>query len=74
MFAFCPLTNMSMCGISSLGSNRDMKLIATFEEQYIETNNLRYNEEIPSALLLNQDDYVVSRYDACYYEIEASIS
>ena len=41
------MTNASMCGINTLGDARDMKLMATFEEQIIETNNLRYNEEVP---------------------------
>ena len=34
LFAFCPMTNTSMCGITDeLYNNRDMKIMATFEEQ-----------------------------------------
>jgi len=48
MFAFCVDTTRDMCGISSnLFPERDMTVVALFDEQIISTNQMRHEEEFP---------------------------
>ena len=32
IFAFCPLTNKTMCGLDTIEDDRDMKIFADFEK------------------------------------------
>ena len=38
MFAFCPMTNRTMCAIDNEEDNRDMAIVADFTEQTIFTD------------------------------------
>lgn len=47
MFAYCVGTTREKCGLSNLFSERDMTVIASFDEQIISTNTLKHVEEFP---------------------------
>ena len=60
MFAFCPMTNQSMCGISSNETGLDMRLSARRRKRTMKIEGLKYIE----------GDHLTRRYDSCYYEIQ----
>ena len=47
MFAFCPLTNQQMCGISSDQNKNNMIIYASATVQTISITNLRFYNVVP---------------------------
>ena len=69
MFAFCPLTNQKVCGMSGTTST-DMSITLTEfdDEVIIGPLNLKYTEGDAADRLNTRE------YDSCYYMITAELS
>ena len=59
LFAFCPQTTRSFCGISSESENSNMRLNATLSKKTL-TGDLQYKQGRPAQ----------RRHESCYYEIQ----
>lgn len=68
MFAFCPLTNQKVCGISGTTSTDMSITLKEFEEATIGPLNLKYTEGESG------DRENTRQYDSCYYMITAELS
>lgn len=68
MFAFCPMVNHRICGISEDFDNNDMTLYATEEVKTLQTDDMVYRPSL-TLELIEEDPDIQRAFDFCHYQI-----